>query len=132
MISAQEPDTNPGGRLFASLKTLGATLLSILHTRLELFSTEAEEEWMRISSLLRWSLFLVFCAGLGIVFAVMFLVVLLWDSYRLWAVGIPAALFILAAAVALGIVIAKTRVKPRPFSASLAELAKDRDRLSSR
>jgi uncharacterized membrane protein YqjE len=129
---AQEPDTSPAGGLFASLKNLAAILLAVAHTRLELFSTEAEEGWMRIAAILRWGLVAGFCAGLGILFTVLFFVVLLWDSHRLWAVGIPAVLFILAAAVASRIVSAKMGTKPRLFSASLAELAKDRERFTSR
>jgi uncharacterized membrane protein YqjE len=133
MVSAaQNPDSNRPGGLFGSLKALGATLIAVALTRLELLSTEAEEEWMRIGSILKWSAVVGVCAGLGVFFIVLFIILLLWDTHRLLAVGVPAVLFILAAVVASRIVLAKIRAKPRPFSASLAELAKDRERLNSR
>ncbi len=132
MVSAaQAPDKSPAEGLAGSLKVLAATLLDIVHMRLELLSTESEEEWLRIGSILGWSAAAVFCAGLGIIFAVLFFVLLLWDTHRLLALLIPAVLFILAAILALRIVLAKIRAKPRLFSASLAELAKDRDRFNS-
>ena len=113
------------------MKVLAATLLAIAHTRLELFSIELEEEWVRVSSILTWSLVALFCAGIGIVFATLFLVFALWGTHPLLALGIPAVLFLLFAALAWRVVAAKIRDKPRLFSASLAELAKDREHLKS-
>jgi uncharacterized membrane protein YqjE len=122
--------SRPGG-LFNSVKAMAASLLAIAHTRLELFSVELEEEWMRVSSILTWSLIALFCAGIGIVFATLFLVFALWGTHPLLALSVPAVLFLLFAALAWRTVSAKVRVKPRLFSASLAELAKDRERLKS-
>src|SRR5512147_1482707 len=46
MVSeAQNPGTSRRGGLFDSLKVLTATLIAIAHTRLELLSTELEEQW---------------------------------------------------------------------------------------
>lgn len=120
------------GRLFGSVKAVAATLLAIFHTRFELFSTELEEEWIRLSHILIWSLVGVFCAGLGIVFAVLFLVLLLWDTHRLLALGVPAILFFFPAVLAWRVVLRKLRARPRLFAASLAELEKDRGEFSSR
>jgi uncharacterized membrane protein YqjE len=122
--------SRPGG-LFNSVKAMAASLLAIAHTRLELFSVELEEEWMRVSSILTWSLIALFCAGIGIVFATLFLVIALWGTHPLLALSVPAVLFLLFAALAWRAVSAKVRAKPRLFSASLAELAKDRERLKS-
>ncbi len=128
----QEPGTNPQVGLFGSVKALAITLLAIAHTRLELLSVDLEEEWVRLSSLLMWTFAALFCAGVGLVFAILFLVLLLWDSHRLLALGIPAILFLLAAALSWLIVRGKYRSKPRLFAASLAELAKDREQFNSR
>jgi uncharacterized membrane protein YqjE len=122
--------SRPGG-LFNSVKAMAASLLAIAHTRLELFSVELEEEWMRVSSIVTWSLIAIFCAGVGIVFATLFLVIALWGTHPLLALSVPAVLFLLFAALAWRTVLAKVRAKPRLFSASLAELAKDRERLKS-
>jgi uncharacterized membrane protein YqjE len=130
--SAQGPGSSRPEGLFGSVKALAATLLAVAHTRLELFSVELEEEWVRASSILTWSLAGLFCAGIGVVFTTLFLVFALWESHPLLALGIPAVLFILIAVLCLRVVTAKLKAKPRPFAASLAELGKDRDQLISR
>ena len=129
---AQNPGTSRRGGLFDSLKVLTATLVAIAHTRVELLSTELEEERVRLSSMLAWTLVALCCAGLGVVLATLFVVVVLWDRYRLLALGIPAILFILGAALAWLVVRGKARAKPRLFAASLTELSKDREELTSR
>jgi uncharacterized membrane protein YqjE len=132
-MASADLDPVPGrpGGLFHSAKALAVALLSIAHTRLELFSVELEEEWIRVSSILAWSVVALFCAGIGIVLATLFLVFALWTTHPLLALGIPALLFLLFAALASRAVAAKVRAKPRPFSASLAELAKDREQFRS-
>ena len=114
------------------MKVLAATLLAIAHTRLELLSTELEEQWVWLSSMLVWTLVALFCAGLGVVLATLFVVLALWDTHRLLALGIPAILFLLGAAVAWLVVLRKARAKPRLFAGSLTELSKDRKELTFR
>src|SRR4030042_1371927 len=133
MVSeAQNPGTSRRGGLFDSLKVLMATLIAIAHTRLELLSTELEEERVRLSSMVVWALVALFCAGLGVVLATLFVVLALWDTHRLLALGIPAILFFLRAALAWLVVRGKARAKPRLFAASLTELSQDRKALTSR
>ena len=128
----QNSDTARQGGLFGSVKAAVATLLAIAHTRLELLSTELEEEVARLSQILIWSLAGAFCAGLGIVFAVLFIVLLLWNTYPLLALGIPAILFLFVAILAWRMVLSKIRARQRLFAASLAELAKDREQFTPR
>ena len=133
MVSeAQDPGSNRRGGLFDSVKVLAATLLAIAHTRLELFSTEIEEQRAWLGSMVVWTLVALFCAGVGVVLATLFVVLALWDTHRLLALGIPAILFLLGAALAWLVVLGKARAKPRLFAASLAELSKDRKELTSR
>jgi uncharacterized membrane protein YqjE len=133
MVSeAQNPGTSRRGGLFDSLKMLTATLIAIAHTRLELLSTELGEERVRLSSMLLWALVALFCAGLGVVLATLFVVLALWDTHRLLALGIPAILFLLGATLAWLVVWGKARSKPRLFAATLTELSKDRKELTSR
>jgi uncharacterized membrane protein YqjE len=129
---AQDPGSGRRGGLSESLRVLTATLLAIAHTRLELLSTELEEQWVWLSSMVAWALVGLFCAGLGVVLATLFVVLVLWDTHRLLALGIPAILFILGAALAWLVVRGKARAKPRLFAASLTELSKDREELTSR
>ena len=129
---AQDPGTSRRGGLFDSLKVLAGTLLAIAHTRLEIFSTEIEEQRVWLSSMLVWTLVALFCAGVGVVLVTLFVVIALWDTHRLLALGIPAILFLLGAALAWLVVLGKARAKPRLFAASLGELSKDRKELTSR
>jgi uncharacterized membrane protein YqjE len=128
----QNPGASRYGGLFDSVKVLASTLLAIAHTRLELFSTEIEEQREWLISMLVWTLIALFCAGVGVVLATLFVVIALWDTHRLLALGIPAILFLLGAALAWLVVLGKTRAKPRLFAASLAELSEDRKELTSR
>lgn len=116
--------------LFDSLKTLASTLVSIGRTRLELLSIDIEEERVWLSSMLVWTLVALFCAGLGIVLAILFVIVIWWDTHRLLAVGIPALLLMLCAVVAGKVVLDKARAKPRLFAGSLAELSRDHEHLA--
>lgn len=132
VLEAQNPDTTRRGGLFVSLKVLAATLLAIAHTRVELLSLEIEEERLRLSSLLGWTLVVLFCGSLGVVLATLFVMLVLWDTHRLLALGILAALFLLGAALAWLVVRGKIRAKPGLFAASLTELTKDYKELTPR
>lgn len=130
-MSAEESGNQAeSGGLFNSIKTMVSTLLAIVQTRAELLTTELEEERIRLTSMLAWGFVTLFCAALGIIFVTLLFVLALWDEHRLLAVGIPAAAFLLAAFAASRVVAAKAQAKPKLFSASLAELAKDRERLN--
>ena len=111
--------------LFSSLRGFATTSVALLRTRLELLKVEAQEEIGRIISLLMWGIAAVLLGTAGLVFAAVFLTVLLWDSHRLLALGIFAALFIAAALVAINAVLRLVRQGSQLFSASLAELRRD-------
>lgn len=121
----RDSDTGHRGGLFESLKTLASTLVAIGRTRLELLSIDIEEERVWLTSMLVWTLIALFCAGMSIVLAILFVIVIWWDTHRLLAVAIPALLLMLCAVLAVNVVLGKVRAKPRLFSASLAELSKD-------
>ena len=127
----QPTDTPPVG-LFGSLKNLAASLVSHLHTRLELFATEFAEEKLRLTSLLFVAILALFFAFMALVFAVLFVIVAYWDTpYRLHAVALLAVLFLAGAGITGGMVRAKLKSRPRLFEVSLAELYKDRQQLNS-
>jgi uncharacterized membrane protein YqjE len=127
-----EAGSEGGKGLFESLKTFSGTLLAITQTRLQLLSTDLEEERERLLSLLVSGMVALFCLGVGVVLTTIFIVVAFWDNYRLVALGSLAGFFLLAGVAAWGVVMYKARTKPRLFAASLSELDKDRQQLSSR
>lgn len=118
--------------LFQSLTALLATLLAIAHTRLDLLSTDLEEDRQHLLWLLVFSLTALFCIGLGVVLASIMLVTAFWESNRLLALGSLTGFFVLAGLAALFLAIRKVKTKPKLFATSLAELYKDHQHLDSR
>jgi uncharacterized membrane protein YqjE len=116
--------------LMESLERLAGTLLAIFQTRLELLSNEMEEERVRIEQMLLYGSVALFFFGLAIMLLTAFIVVLFWDSHRLLVLGGLAALFFVAGLLVLNELRRVAREKSKLFSASLAELADDRDRLA--
>jgi uncharacterized membrane protein YqjE len=89
---APSGDDAPG---FArSIKHVLAVLSAILHTRLDLFVTEIEEERERLRQTLILLLFAFFGLSLGIILLTIFLVVILWEMGWLFAIGGLAALYL--------------------------------------
>ena len=120
-----------GSGLMASVRRLLSTLVSIVSTRLELLANELQEERLRLTQMLVLALFALFCFGLGILLFTVFIVVLFWDDHRLAATGILSAVFF-----ALGLLMAvlfrgKMQTRSLLFSASLAELARDKEHLDA-
>lgn len=116
-----------GGGLATSLRTLAATFAALLQTRLELLSTEVQEEKQRITGLMLYGFAAVLLLVTGCVFLAIFITVLLWDSNRLLALGVFAAVFLVLGLVALTTVMRHQRAGSKLFAASLAELSRDRD-----
>lgn len=123
-------ENKPAGVL-GSLKGWLHTLVDVAHTRLEILSTEFEEEKLRVGQLLLIAVAALFFLGLGIVFAAIFVTVLFWETHRLFALGTLALLFLAAGVGAVRLLQGKAREKSRLFTDSLGELAKDRSRLGS-
>jgi len=115
--------------LYSSLRGCAATSVALLRTRFELLRVEAREEVSRLAGLLLWGIAAVLLGVAGLVFLAVFLTVLLWDSQRLLALGIFSALFLGAAAVAIGMALRLARQGSQLFAASLAELRRDESAL---
>lgn len=121
-----------GKGLLESLAVFATTLVGIAHTRLELLSTDLEEDRERLFSLVALYLTAMFFFAVGLVLVAIFLVVAFWETHRLIALGSLAGFFLMMGLVASGFAIRKAKTKPRLFSASLLELLKDKDKLDSR
>lgn len=121
-----------GQGLLASLAALAATLVAIAHTRLDLLSTDLEEEREHLFSLMVLTLAALFCLGVGVVLATILLVVAFWDTHRLLVLGGLSGFFLTMSMAVWAFALHKARAKPRLFAASLSELFKDRQQLISR
>jgi uncharacterized membrane protein YqjE len=120
------------GGLMESLQRMAGTLLAIFQTRLDLLSSEMEEERLNIGQMLLYGSIALFFFGLAIVLLTIVIVVLLWDSYRLPVLGSFIVLYFAAGLLAWSATRSVAREKSKLFSASLAALAEDRDQLGSR
>jgi len=124
-------DSAARGGLLDSVKVLASTLLTVGQTRLELLSNDIEEERAWITSMLVWVSIALFCSALAVILATLLVVVIFWDTYRLLAMGVLIGTFLLGAIVAWRILCKMSKSKPRLFSASIAELSKDRELLAT-
>src|SRR3990167_6734257 len=80
--------------LFASLKTLAASLIGIVQTRLELLSTDVAEARERTIALLVLVLAALFSLGVGVVLLAILVAAAYWETHRLAVLGALAALFL--------------------------------------
>ena len=111
------------------VREFARTLLSFALTRTRLAATELEEQALRLIEILVWTAVALFFIGVATVFIAVLVVLLFWDSNRLLAAGLLAALFV---AIGIGaVLIARVRLRERPklLAATLAELERDRDTL---
>lgn len=119
------------GGLFASTRNLVGTGVTLLHNRLELLGVELAEERLRLVSLLAYGGAAILCIAASLIFLAVFLTVLLWESNRLLALGVFSALFLGAGIASLTLAMSLARSGSKLFSASLAELRKDREALAT-
>jgi len=127
---AEESHAATGG-LFDSLKTLSGSLIGIVHTRLELLSTDIAEERAHLTTLLVLGLVALFFLGVGVVLLAILIAVAFWESHRLAALGGLTGFFLIAGAGLVWLAMHRARTKPRLFEASLAEFSTDRQHLTS-
>lgn len=120
-----------GGGLLESAKRLLCTLTSIVSTRLELLANELQEERLRLTQMLFLALAALFCFGMGVMLFTVFIVVLFWDEHRLAVLGGLSGFFFASTVLMSMLLRGKARSRPRLFSASLGELAKDRAHLEA-
>lgn len=126
-MAADEPGKGPLAR---GLRGFIDGLLATAQTRLELFVVEAQEEKLRLASLLFNTLLAAVFLGFGVVFLAVFLTVLFWDGYRLIALGVGTV-----ALIACGLLAARNAARDARsslFATTLGELARDRDALQPR
>jgi uncharacterized membrane protein YqjE len=122
-------DTTPQPGLLGSGRLVLAALIEIGQTRLELASTELEEERLRLTELLLYGVVALFCVGVGLVLALLLLVLVFWDGPRVLVLAIETAVFLGTGLVLVAVLRHKARNKPRLLATTIDELRRDRDAL---
>jgi uncharacterized membrane protein YqjE len=122
----------PVAGLFASVAALLATAIGIAQTRLELLTTELQEEVHRVAEIMVYTAIALLAAGVGLFLLALVIIFVFWDTHRLAAsIAVTGAVFLIA--ILAGLVLrAKVRAKPPMLDATIAELKKDRASLMSR
>ena len=115
--------------MFGSLRELARTLLSFTETRARLAATEIEEQAVRAVEILVWLAAALFLFGVTLLFLAIVILLLFWDSNRLLAAGLLAALFLGSGSAAALVARARMRERPKLLAATLAELELDRQRI---
>jgi uncharacterized membrane protein YqjE len=121
-------ETHSGG-LGESVRRLAVTLVAVIRTRLELLSNEAGE-----GALYAWKVFVLalaamLCFGLAALAFTALVVAVFWDSHPLSVLAAIGCVYLILGMVAAFAIRRKMHTRPRLFSISLAELAKDRAQL---
>jgi uncharacterized membrane protein YqjE len=106
-----------------------ATILALAHTRLELFTTEIEEEIQRAASILLWGLVALFFGSITVLFVAVTVLIVFWDSNRILAASLITASFLVLTLVFGLLARARLRAKPRFMAASIEELKRDKEAL---
>jgi len=130
--TAQAAPSGPIGGLLRSLRNLLATVLAIAQTRLELISTELQQEIHRAAEILIWTAVALLAALIALFLLALVVVFVYWDTHRVLASVVVTSVFFLIAVVAALIMRAKIRSRPRLLDATLTELGKDRASLLRR
>jgi uncharacterized membrane protein YqjE len=138
IAASQRPPANsipaangaPRVGMLDSVRACVATTASLVRTRLEIISAELEEQREWLQSLLLLAVAGVFLLSMGIVLVTLFVVVLFWETHRTAVLGGFSALYLGAGVWAVLALKAKLGTRPKLFSTTTAELAKDEDRLT--
>ncbi len=112
--------------MIETLRRMAGNALAIAQIRLELLGIELQEEKQRIAALLAFSLaagLLLACAVIALGLA---LTILLWDSHRWLGIGLALLIYIAGGLWALANAVNLARAPSTLFTASVAELKRDR------
>lgn len=115
----------PQMRLVSSSKTLLKTLVSILHTRLQILAFDMEEDRLYLMRVFNM-LCLTLCAfGMALLLLNTLLVVLFWEHHRVLTLSLLASGYLCIGLVSWRCTVVRARKKPPLFDTSLSEFAKD-------
>ena len=123
------PGENAG--LFGQLQQSLGTVIALLRVRLALLGTELGLEKQRLAAGLFWGAAAFMSLTVAAVLFCGFVILLMWDGYRLAAVGVLALFFLGGGLFLLQVAQRRLSAESNLFSASLAELERDRASFTS-
>src|SRR5437870_5318928 len=87
-------NSRPSIGLMDSIRTTLATTAKLVRTRLDIISTELEEQREWLQNLIIFGMAGLFFISLGLVLVTMFVVAMFWDSHRVAVLGGFSALYL--------------------------------------
>ena len=118
--------------LFESLRQLLHTALELAQVRLELLVADLQLEKLRLVEVALRALLGLLLLGLGLLLLIGFLLMLLWDGYRLPALGVLTLLCVGGGLLLLNAAKRRLREGDELFAATRAEFERDRAALRAR
>ena len=82
-LPQEGPQSTTG--LFQSFSNFAGTLIAIGHTRLQLLTTELQEEVRQVGAILLWAFVAAFTALLGLFLAALVFIFAFWETHRIGA-----------------------------------------------
>lgn len=122
-------DTHADNPTTPSITRLGAATLGLLHSHLELFGLELQEQKERSLQTLALAAFALLCAWLLLIGLSALVLIALWDDYRLHSIVGLCLFYSLLLLLSLWRLRKNLNDSANPFSATLRELARDREQL---
>jgi uncharacterized membrane protein YqjE len=111
--------------LFDSLRQLAGTALELVQVRLELLVSDLEIEKLRLVEVALRALIGLMLVALGLVLLIFFVLLLLWDSYRLPALAVLTLLCLVGGLAVLQAAKRRLYQGEQMFAATRAELERD-------
>lgn len=106
-----------------------ATIIALVHTRLELFTTEIEEEIHRAVGILLWGLIALFFGSLFVLMLALTVIIIFWDEHRILAASLVTGTFLVLTLVFAMLARSRLRAKEGFMQSSIEELRRDRESL---
>lgn len=109
-----------------NLSVVASDFVSMLRTRIELFSAEVSEQKHRVFIIAAMLCAAVLFLFLAVVVGSFLIVAFFWSTeYRYWAIGLLALAYALIGLSLVAVVLERLRTEPTPFSATMEELHRD-------
>ena len=131
-MAESEAVRHEGAGLFASLRRMLATLVELVHARLELVGTELQLEVQRATNVLLWAFAAIVLGIVAVVLLAVTVLIAFWDTHRLLAAGCITASFAVASTGIALYVRHRVRTWPRLFGSTVDELKHDAATLRGR
>jgi uncharacterized membrane protein YqjE len=102
-----------------------ATLIELVHARLELVGVELQLEVQRATSLLLWAFAAIVCGIVTVVLLAVTVLIAFWDTHRLLAAGCITTVFAFSSIGMALYVRRRLHSRPHLFGSTLEELKRD-------